>query len=102
MAEVQAKAQSWKTFDETEQQRRQAMYKDVLAQQQSVRTCILISIFWLHAHLCELNSLLCHVHPQLTLRIQAILNSRRNQVMQVSVTTSSTNNAGKPVSLPLN
>lgn len=67
-AEVQAKAQIWKTFDETEQQRRQAMYKDVLAQQHS-----------------------------LTLRIQAILNSRRNQAMQVSVTTSSTNNAGNPL-----
>lgn len=37
-AEVQSKAHIWKTFDDTEQQRRQAMYKDVLAQQHSVGT----------------------------------------------------------------
>lgn len=37
-AEVQTKAQTWKTFDDTEQQRRQAMYKDELAQQHTVST----------------------------------------------------------------
>lgn len=37
-AEVQTKAQAWKTFGDTEQQRRQAMYKDELAQQHTVST----------------------------------------------------------------
>lgn len=60
------------------------------------------SFDWLHAHLCTAISTWCHVHPQLTLRIQAILNSRRNQAMQAAVTASSTNNPGNPVSAPLN
>ncbi|XP_076606647.1 transcriptional regulator ATRX-like [Chaetodon auriga] len=57
-SEVKTKAQIWKTYDEKEQERRQAFYREVLTQQQS-----------------------------LTLSIQAILNSRRNQVMQTTVTT---------------
>ncbi|XP_051258479.1 transcriptional regulator ATRX isoform X2 [Dicentrarchus labrax] len=55
---VMTKAQFWKVCDEKEQERRQAFYRDVLTQQQS-----------------------------LTLSIQAILNSRRNQVMPTTVTT---------------
>lgn len=57
-AEVRTKAQIWKMCDEKEQERREAIYRDVLAQQQS-----------------------------LTISIQAILNSRRNQVMPTAVTT---------------
>ncbi|XP_070773018.1 transcriptional regulator ATRX-like [Enoplosus armatus] len=57
-AAVQIKALIWKQCDQKEQERRQAFYRDVLAQQQS-----------------------------LTLSIQAILNSRRNQVMPATVTT---------------
>nr|XP_046267251.1 transcriptional regulator ATRX-like isoform X2 [Scatophagus argus] len=56
--DVQTKAQIWKTYDEKEQERRQAFYREVLTQQQS-----------------------------LTLSIQTILNSRRNQAMQKTVTT---------------
>ncbi|XP_035480151.2 transcriptional regulator ATRX-like isoform X2 [Scophthalmus maximus] len=55
--EVKSKADIWRQCDGKEQERRQAFYRDVLAQQQT-----------------------------LTLRIQAILNSRRNQVMQTAVT----------------
>ncbi|XP_070699395.1 transcriptional regulator ATRX-like [Pempheris klunzingeri] len=52
---VKTKAMVWKQFDEKEQERRQAIYQDVLAKQHS-----------------------------LTLRIQAILNSRRTQVMTMN------------------
>ncbi|KAM7397771.1 hypothetical protein PAMA_005884 [Pampus argenteus] len=55
---VRQKAEHWKQCDEKEQQRRQAFYRDVLRQQQS-----------------------------LTLRIQTTLNSQRNQVMQTTATT---------------
>ncbi|KAM3601237.1 uncharacterized protein V6R79_009568 [Siganus canaliculatus] len=55
---VEAKAKLWKLCDEKEQERRQALYRDVLAQQQS-----------------------------LTLTIQGILNSRRNQPMQATSAT---------------
>ncbi|XP_054482143.1 transcriptional regulator ATRX-like isoform X2 [Anoplopoma fimbria] len=57
-AEVMAKAETWKVFDENEQGRRQALYRDILARQQT-----------------------------LTLSIQAILNSRRKQAMQTTVST---------------
>ncbi|XP_019132017.2 transcriptional regulator ATRX [Larimichthys crocea] len=53
--EVKTKAHIWKECDEKEHKRRQAFYRDVLTQQQS-----------------------------LTLRIQALLNSRRNQVVQMA------------------
>ncbi|XP_040907102.1 transcriptional regulator ATRX-like isoform X2 [Toxotes jaculatrix] len=53
---IKVKADIWRLWDEKERERRQAFYRDVLAQQQS-----------------------------LTFSIQAILNSRRNQVMQTSV-----------------
>ncbi|KAI3373536.1 hypothetical protein L3Q82_022139 [Scortum barcoo] len=56
-AEVKTKAESWKQWDMKEQERRQASYRDVLAQQQS-----------------------------LTLSIQAILNTRRNQAPAAAVT----------------
>ncbi|XP_020485879.2 transcriptional regulator ATRX [Labrus bergylta] len=55
---IQSKAQTWKVCDEKEQQRRQAFYQEVLSQQQT-----------------------------LTLSIQTILNSRRQQVMQSTVNT---------------
>ncbi|XP_040005999.1 transcriptional regulator ATRX-like isoform X2 [Xiphias gladius] len=55
---IKNKARIWRLCDEKEQERRQAFYRDVLAQQQS-----------------------------LTLRIQAILSHRRNQAMQTTVTT---------------
>ncbi|KAM8741024.1 transcriptional regulator ATRX-like isoform 2-T2 [Acanthopagrus schlegelii] len=53
-AEVQTKAQDWKGWDEKVKERREAIYRDSLAQQRS-----------------------------LTLSIQAIFNSRRIQVMQM-------------------
>ncbi|XP_058482955.1 transcriptional regulator ATRX-like isoform X2 [Solea solea] len=54
-ADVKIRAEIWRQWDIKEQERRQAFYRDVLSHQQS-----------------------------LTLRIQSILNSRRNQVMQTS------------------
>ncbi|XP_038565073.1 transcriptional regulator ATRX-like isoform X1 [Micropterus salmoides] len=60
-AEVKIKAEIWRLCDEREQERRRAFYRDVLAQQQS-----------------------------LTLSIQAILNTRRNQGMQMTVTAVNT------------
>ncbi|XP_026225817.1 transcriptional regulator ATRX-like isoform X1 [Anabas testudineus] len=56
--QIKMKAQIWKMSDEKDQEHRQAFYRDVLTQQQS-----------------------------LTLNIQAILNSRRNQVMQMTAAT---------------
>ncbi|KAM9348914.1 transcriptional regulator ATRX-like [Symphorus nematophorus] len=56
--EVKNKAVIWKGWDEKEQQRRQAFYREILTHQQS-----------------------------LTLSIQAILNMRRNQVTQTTVST---------------
>ncbi|TKS83503.1 Transcriptional regulator ATRX [Collichthys lucidus] len=53
--EVKTKAHIWKEFDEKEHKRRRAFYRDVFTQQQS-----------------------------LTLRIQALLNSRRSQVDQMA------------------
>ncbi|KAM7374138.1 hypothetical protein PAMP_006813 [Pampus punctatissimus] len=55
---VRQKAEHWEQCDKTEQQRRKAFYQDVLRQQES-----------------------------LILRIQTMLNSRRNQVMQMTATT---------------
>ncbi|XP_034539868.1 transcriptional regulator ATRX-like [Notolabrus celidotus] len=55
---IQEKALIWKLSDEREHQRRQAFYREVLRQQQT-----------------------------LTLNIQAILNQRRNQAMQVTMNT---------------
>ncbi|XP_073335195.1 transcriptional regulator ATRX-like isoform X2 [Pagrus major] len=63
--EVQTKAQYWKVVDDKELERRKASYQESLAQQRS-----------------------------LTLSIQAILNSRRNQVMQTTVTA--VNQPGQP------
>ncbi|CAK6953614.1 transcriptional regulator ATRX-like [Scomber scombrus] len=56
--EVRQKAELWKQSDEKEQERRRAFYQDVLAKQQS-----------------------------LTLHIQAMLNSRRTQLMQTTANT---------------
>ncbi|XP_034461776.1 transcriptional regulator ATRX-like [Hippoglossus hippoglossus] len=56
--EMKIKAEIWRTCDQKEQDRRKAFYKEVLSQQQT-----------------------------LTLRIQAILNSRRNQEMQAAAAT---------------
>ncbi|KAF7660869.1 hypothetical protein LDENG_00273290 [Lucifuga dentata] len=56
--ELKSKAEIWKRCDEKEKERRKAFYRDVLAQQQ-----------------------------KLTLNIQALLNSRRNQEMQMTTTT---------------
>ncbi|XP_078142676.1 transcriptional regulator ATRX-like isoform X1 [Centroberyx gerrardi] len=54
-AEVKSSAETWKRLDEKEQERRQAIYQDVLAQQQSLTLCI-----------------------------QAILNGRKTQEMQMA------------------
>ncbi|XP_026183352.1 transcriptional regulator ATRX-like [Mastacembelus armatus] len=56
--EVKVKAQIWKLCDEKEQDRRKASYQEVLGQQQSLTLCI-----------------------------QSILNSRRNQEMQATVSS---------------
>ncbi|XP_042354711.1 transcriptional regulator ATRX-like [Plectropomus leopardus] len=57
-AMLKSKAEVWKVCDQKEQERRQAFYQDILSQQQ-----------------------------KLTLSIQAILNNRRNQAMQMTVST---------------
>lgn len=79
--EVYSKAKVWKAFDETEQERRQASYKEVLSQQKSVSTFINDCVSTgANAHKSvSLTFCLCRIPPQLTLSIQAILNNRRNQ-----------------------
>lgn len=44
--EVYSKAKVWKAFDETEQERRQASYKEVLSQQKSVSTSLNDCVHW--------------------------------------------------------
>uniref|UniRef100_A0A7N6F925 DNA helicase n=1 Tax=Anabas testudineus TaxID=64144 RepID=A0A7N6F925_ANATE len=85
--QIKMKAQIWKMSDEKDQEHRQAFYRDVLTQQQSVSqfyTCA--SLLCTHTYKKQF-SCFSHVSPQLTLNIQAILNSRRNQVMQMTAAT---------------
>lgn len=96
--EVRQKAELWKQCDEKEQERRRAFYRDIFSKQQSVSPNIWSGFthLWVWVSV-SVNACVCtacgHSHVstifprQLTLSIQAMLNSQRNQVMQTSTTT---------------